>query len=107
MSLRACPPIPLDLALSHHSCPSPQPRHRPLPRAAPPARASGPPPALDLAALLEGGPAAACHVASNYDAILVLGGGLTPDGHLPPWVARRLDAAVTIQRLQGEACVRV
>ncbi len=32
-------------------------------------------------------------VQQNYDAILVLGGGLTPTGDLPPWVIRRLDAA--------------
>jgi hypothetical protein len=32
-------------------------------------------------------------VKQDYDAILVLGGGLTPTGDLPPWVTRRLDAA--------------
>lgn len=32
-------------------------------------------------------------VRQNYDAILVLGGGLTPTGDLPPWVVRRLDGA--------------
>lgn len=32
-------------------------------------------------------------VRQDYDAILVLGGGLTPTGDLPPWVVRRLDGA--------------
>lgn len=32
-------------------------------------------------------------VRQDYDAILVLGGGLTPTGDLPPWVIRRLDGA--------------
>ena len=40
-------------------------------------------------------------VATNYDAILVLGGGLFPDGTLPPWVLRRLDGAHYVHSLQS------
>jgi hypothetical protein len=39
-------------------------------------------------------------VRSDYDAIIVLAGGLTPDGGLPPWVSRRLDAGADMQRRQ-------
>lgn len=31
-----------------------------------------------------------------------IAGGLTPDGGLPKWVKRRLDAGVDIQRMQGD-----
>lgn len=33
---------------------------------------------------------------NEYDAILVLGGGLLPDGGIPPWVIRRLDGALEL-----------
>ena len=36
----------------------------------------------------------------RYDAVLVPGGGLRPDGALPPFVLNRLEAA---QALAGEA----
>ena len=39
-------------------------------------------------------------VTTDYDAILVLGGGLTSDGDIPPWVTRRLDAAAHIYSIQ-------
>ena len=35
---------------------------------------------------------------------MVIAGGLTPDGGLPEWVNRRLDAAADIQVHQGECC---
>lgn len=34
------------------------------------------------------------------DAVVVLAGGLLPDGGLPPWVTRRLDTAAGVRRLQ-------
>ncbi|CAL8461631.1 g1162 [Coccomyxa elongata] len=43
-------------------------------------------------------------VRNDYDAIIVLAGGLTPDGGLPEWVTRRLDAGADIQRQQGKQC---
>lgn len=39
-------------------------------------------------------------IPTDYDAIFVLGGGLTSSGGLPPWVTRRLDAAAHIYSLQ-------
>ena len=41
-------------------------------------------------------------IRSDYDAVLVLGGGLLPDGGLPPWVTRRLDGALHIYHQQSE-----
>jgi hypothetical protein len=38
--------------------------------------------------------------ARPVDAIVVLAGGLLPDGGLPPWVTRRLDTAAGVRRLQ-------
>jgi hypothetical protein len=35
--------------------------------------------------------------AQVWDAVLVPGGGLRPDGSLPPWVVRRLDRAVEVR----------
>lgn len=43
-------------------------------------------------------------VRKDYDAVIVLAGGLTPDGGLPDWVTRRLDAGADIQRQQGTHC---
>lgn len=43
-------------------------------------------------------------VSKDYDAILVLGGGLLPDGGLPPWVKRRLDGALYIFKSQPNLC---
>lgn len=37
---------------------------------------------------------------TELDAIMVLGGGLCPDGGIPPWVIRRLDAATHLYSLQ-------
>jgi hypothetical protein len=39
--------------------------------------------------------------ASSFDAIIVLAGGLTPDGGLPEWVCRRMDVARDLHLLQG------
>lgn len=36
-----------------------------------------------------------------FDAIIVLAGGLTPDGGLPEWVNRRMDVARDLHLLQG------
>ncbi len=35
---------------------------------------------------------------TEYDAFLILGGGLRPDGLLPPWARRRLEAALALHR---------
>lgn len=35
---------------------------------------------------------------ANFDAILVLGGGLLDNGGVPPWVASRLEIAVALQQ---------
>ncbi|CAL5218988.1 g743 [Coccomyxa viridis] len=43
-------------------------------------------------------------VRDDYDAVIALAGGLTPQGGLPEWVTRRLDAAAEIYHLQGRAC---
>ncbi|KAK9846556.1 hypothetical protein WJX81_006513 [Elliptochloris bilobata] len=40
-------------------------------------------------------------VVRDHDAIILLAGGLTPDGGCPLWVKRRLDAAMHVQRQQG------
>jgi len=41
------------------------------------------------------------HLAARpVDAVVVLAGGLLPDGGLPPWVTRRLDTAAGVRRLQ-------
>ncbi|GFR42936.1 hypothetical protein Agub_g3834, partial [Astrephomene gubernaculifera] len=40
----------------------------------------------------------------SLDAILVLGGGLTGPDSLPQWVERRLDTALSLQRLQSRPC---
>jgi hypothetical protein len=37
---------------------------------------------------------------TGFEAIVVLAGGLTPDGGLPEWVTRRLDAACDLHMLQ-------
>lgn len=39
-------------------------------------------------------------MAADYDAVMVLGGGLTPDGGLPPWVERRLEGALHVYSQQ-------
>jgi hypothetical protein len=39
--------------------------------------------------------------ANTFDAIIVLAGGLTPDGGLPEWVNRRMDVARDLHLLQG------
>jgi uncharacterized SAM-binding protein YcdF (DUF218 family) len=45
--------------------------------------------------------ALADHLTSSpVDAVIVLAGGLLPDGGLPPWVTRRLDTTAGVQRLQ-------
>lgn len=45
--------------------------------------------------------ALADHLTSSpVDAVVVLAGGLLPDGGLPPWVTRRLDTTAGVQRLQ-------
>ena len=31
-----------------------------------------------------------------YDALLIPGGGLLPDGELPPWVRARFDLAISL-----------
>lgn len=38
---------------------------------------------------------------SDYDVIMVLGGGLTFEGGFPEWVHRRLDAALHFYQVQG------
>lgn len=38
---------------------------------------------------------------STYDAIVVLGGGLTDGGGIPPWGLRRLDTAHDLYSKQG------
>jgi hypothetical protein len=39
---------------------------------------------------------------SLYAALLLWAGGLTPDGGLPEWVHRRLDAAMDLHMLQNQ-----
>jgi len=41
-------------------------------------------------------------VRNDYDAILVLGGGLLADGSVPAWVSRRLDAAEYLYHIQNQ-----
>jgi hypothetical protein len=41
------------------------------------------------------------HPAAPLDAVVVLAGVLTPDGGLPEWVTRRLDAACDLHAQQG------
>lgn len=49
--------------------------------------------------------ALADHLAARpLDAVVVLAGGLLPDGGLPPWVTRRLDTAAGVQRLVAARC---
>jgi hypothetical protein len=54
-------------------------------------------------------PAAAAAAASELgcaklDAVVMLAGGLLPDGGLPEWVTRRLDTAHDVQLLQRQRC---
>jgi hypothetical protein len=41
---------------------------------------------------------------SELDAVVMLAGGLLPDGGMPDWVARRLDAAHDVHLLQQRRC---
>lgn len=38
------------------------------------------------------------------DAVLLLAGGLLPDGGMPEWVCRRLDTAYDVHLLQQRSC---
>lgn len=40
----------------------------------------------------------------QFDAVVMLAGGLLPDGGLPPWVTRRLDTCFDIAALQQRPC---
>jgi hypothetical protein len=40
----------------------------------------------------------------QLDAVVMLAGGLLPDGGLPEWVTRRLDTAYDVHLLQGRCC---
>ena len=41
---------------------------------------------------------------SELDAVVMLAGGLLPDGGMPDWVSRRLDAAHDVHLLQRRRC---
>lgn len=44
------------------------------------------------------------HQTSSLDAIVVLGGGLTPTGAIPGWGKRRLQTALQLYKHSGEVC---
>jgi hypothetical protein len=41
---------------------------------------------------------------AELDAVVMLAGGLLPDGGLPEWVTRRLDTAYDVHLLQQRRC---